>query len=486
VTRVALALKEATLLRDQALVRPDDPARWVAALEGVKRAETALAESGDPDARQDLATLDGEVRAGAKAAERDRELLAKLVDIRSAKADDPDGSATDVAYADAFRAAGLDIDEEDAKSTAARIAARPEAVRLTFVAALDHWTKITTGPSSASARPSNSTQSPSRAHYNLGVALNANRQYDEAISSFRKAIELDPKSAVAYSNLARALHAKDQLDEAIACYEKAIALDPKDAVAHFNFGQVLEHKGLLDEAIASYKKAIEVKPSLAEAHCNLGSALKQQGRFSEALLAFKRGHELGTKQPGWPYPSAQWVREAELMTVMESKLTAFLKGEFQPKDTEERLGLIGVCQGKKLQAAAARLYTDAFAADRKLADDLRAEHLYNAACSAALAAAGQGEDAAKLNDIERSRLRKQALDWLRADFSGYTKLNDNCPPADRPYVVQQLKHWQQDTDLASIRDQAALAKLPAEERVAYQKLWVDVEALLKKAGEEMK
>ena len=42
-------------------------------------------------------------------------------------------------------------------------------------------------------------------------------------------------------------------------------------------------------------------------------------------------------------------------------------------------------------------------------------------------------------------------------------------------------HWQEDRDLAGVRDKDALAKLPAEERAAWEKLWADVAALLKKA-----
>ena len=42
----------------------------------------------------------------ARAAEDDQKLLARLVDIRVAKSDDPDGSVTDAAYAEAFRKPG--------------------------------------------------------------------------------------------------------------------------------------------------------------------------------------------------------------------------------------------------------------------------------------------------------------------------------------------------------------------------------------------
>jgi hypothetical protein len=192
--------------------------------------------------------------------------------------------------------------------------------------------------------------------------------------------------------------------------------------------------------------------------------LQLQGRFAESLAAFQRGHQLGTKQRDWKYPSAQWVREAERLAALEAKLPTFLRGEVQPRDTAERLGLVGVCQPKKLHAAAARLYAAAFAADFNLADDLGAAHRYNAACSAALAAAGQGEDAGKLDAGERARLRKQALDWLRADLSLRSKQLDSGQPAARAAAQQQLRHAQQDSALAGLRDKAALARLPAVEQ----------------------
>ena len=354
------------------------------------------------------------------------------------------------------------------------------------------------------------------AHNNLGNALKAKGQWDEAIASYRKAIELDPKLALAYNglgailcdgkrdydaaiasfrkaialdpkvpdyhdNLGNALQGKGQWDEAIASYRKAIALDPQLAMAHHYLGNALGQKGQWDEAIACWRKAIELDPKHAEAHCNLGHALRSQGLFAESLAALQRAHELGTKQSGWPYPSAVWVREAERLATLEGKLPALLRGEFQPKDAAERLILVRVCQAKKLHAAAARLSAHAFAADPKLADDLQAQHRYSASCHAALAAAGQGEDAGKLDDKEKVRLRKQTLDWLRADLALYTKRIESGPPAARTSVQQTLKHWHQDSDLAGIRDAAALAKLPAQERTDCQQLWADVAALLQKA-----
>jgi hypothetical protein len=102
------------------------------------------------------------------------------------------------------------------------------------------------------------------------------------------------------------------------------------------------------------------------------------------------------------------------------------------------------------------------------------------------ARAGQGEDAAKLDHLERTRLRRQALDWLRADLALRTKQLESGAPADRAEAQKALRHWQKDPDLAGIRVQAALAKLPEEDRAACVKLWADVAELLKRAEETAK
>jgi hypothetical protein len=167
---------------------------------------------------------------------------------------------------------------------------------------------------------------------------------------------------------------------------------------------------------------------------------------------------------------------------LEAKLPDVLARKATPTDNHERLGLARVCRLKRQYVAAARLYADAFSADPKLADDAKAWHRYNAACYAALAAAGQGTDAGKLDDQEQSRLRQQALAWLRADLEQWSKRLERGEPEDRQVVRAKLEQWQRDTDLAGVRETDALKKLSAQEQEAWAKLWADVAELLKKAG----
>jgi serine/threonine-protein kinase len=240
------------------------------------------------------------------------------------------------------------------------------------------------------------------------------------------------------------------------------------------------------EAEAAYRKAIDFKPDYALAHCNLGDALKRQGRFAESLAAYRRGHELGSKQPGWRYPSLQLVRTAERFVALEKKLLAILAGEESPANPGEALVLASMCQQphNKRYAASARLYADAFAAEPKLAADLKAQHRYNAACSAALAAAGQGVDARSLPDKVAAMFRRWALGWLRDDLTAYSKSAEQNDPAAKRAIQQRLTHWRCDPALASLRDNDAVDKLPQAERDACRKLWADVANLLERTQQK--
>ena len=113
---------------------------------------------------------------------------------------------------------------------------------------------------------------------------------------------------------------------------------------------------------------------------------------------------------------------------------------------------------------------------------MQVQHRYNAACAAALAGCGQGKDDPPLDDAARTRWRKQAIDWLKADLAAWSKILESGPPQARPFIAQTLQHWKADPDLAGLRDPAALDKLPEDEQNACRALWKDVDALLARAG----
>jgi serine/threonine protein kinase/tetratricopeptide (TPR) repeat protein len=312
------------------------------------------------------------------------------------------------------------------------------------------------------------------AHCRLGWALEQKGDVAGAIPEYQAAIRINPKYAEAHICLGALLcDKKADYDGAIATFRAAIRLADDSALAHSNLGEALMHKGDLDGALREYRAAIQRDPTFPPAYENLGDVLLEQGHFAEALAAFKRSHELGAKDPRWPSASAQRVREVEQIVALEGKLPHLLQGEGQPADAAGWLALARCARYKKLHVAATGFYARAFAAQPERASDLDRGARYEAACAAALAGCGQGQDAAPLDAKERARLRGQALAWLRADLALRAKQVASGRPKEREAGQAGLHSWRRDRHLAGVRDDA-LDKLPAAEREAWRKFWADV------------
>jgi hypothetical protein len=176
------------------------------------------------------------------------------------------------------------------------------------------------------------------------------------------------------------------------------------------------------------------------------------------------------------------VLQAQLLNELDDPLSEVLAGRARPASAAQAAELALRCAyGKRRYAAAVRLYQEAFTADPRLPEDYTAGHRYDAACYAALAAAGQGNDAATLGQPVCARLRRRAHDWLRADLEHWTKTLQEGKPEGRNEVLQKMRQWQQDSDLVGVRDNQALAALPLEERRRWEQLWADIAAVLDRA-----
>jgi tetratricopeptide (TPR) repeat protein len=363
------------------------------------------------------------------------------------------------------------------------------------------------------------------AHYNLGVALDDNVQFDEAmrelgtvwrLKNLRTRYQLDiapadahkleefirtgqynlnPKSVAAASHYQVGLirYAQGQVDQAIAEYRRAIQVAPKAASPHVALGDILLAKGQPDDAIGEFRTAITINPKYAWAHYDLGNALRVKGQPEEAAEASRRCLSLLPGEDYDPPPgrrerlnqlARQQLQELEELLAVAHELPAVLGGKQQPSDDAKRLALARLCHEpfQKRYLASCRFYEEAFAHDARLAGDLEKQPRYHAACVAALAGCGRGQDADRLDDKERGRWRQQARDWLRADLAAWAQALDTGKAPARAAVQQALRHWQTDADLGGVRDPDALAQLPEAERREWQRLWADLDALLTRAA----
>jgi len=120
-------------------------------------------------------------------------------------------------------------------------------------------------------------------YYGLGVAYCNQGNLSQAISDYTKAIEINPNLAEAYDSRGDAYHNQGNLSQAISDYTKAIEINPNFAGAYFGRGNSYYKQGNLSQAISDYTKAIKVNPNLAQAYIGRGITYYKQDNFAQAI-----------------------------------------------------------------------------------------------------------------------------------------------------------------------------------------------------------
>jgi protein O-GlcNAc transferase len=125
-------------------------------------------------------------------------------------------------------------------------------------------------------------------HRELGHALIALNQHEQAISQYEKAIVIKPDYAQAHNDLGNALQMIERRPQAIAHYRSALSINPDFAPALLNLGNALMQLYCHSEAEMCFRHAVALLPEFAEAYVNVGSALLLQYKYDEAIAHFER------------------------------------------------------------------------------------------------------------------------------------------------------------------------------------------------------
>jgi eukaryotic-like serine/threonine-protein kinase len=319
--------------------------------------------------------------------------------------------------------------------------------------------------------------------FNLGLVLLDRGQLKDAEAALTEAVKLRKDDADALTHLGIAIAMQERDAGALPFLRRAVELRPDSAEAQVNLGNALLNLHDLKEAEAASRKAVALDRDLPQAQAGLGLVLKEEGRFVEALACLRRAGEHPPDNPAWRRDHADWLRETAALVEHDAVLAPVLAGAACPADAEQGLALAALCNTYKHRyAATARLYDDILRQWPGLGDDLSTPCRYNAACAAALAGCGRGDDAATLADAERARWRRRAVDWLRADLNLWAEALKGDDAKARAAAQEALGFWKRDADLAGLRDGEALSALPRPERERCRALWDDVDDFLRQAA----
>jgi len=126
-------------------------------------------------------------------------------------------------------------------------------------------------------------------HYlNLGMAYDGLNQFERAVESYRRALELDPTSVDALNCLGNTYRARGVGKAALDCYRAAVAAQPEHALAHYNLGGLLYERGDLDGALIHCSRAAALGPGEFDAHINLGNVHRARGALALAADCYRR------------------------------------------------------------------------------------------------------------------------------------------------------------------------------------------------------
>jgi predicted TPR repeat methyltransferase len=133
---------------------------------------------------------------------------------------------------------------------------------------------------------------------NLGNVLELNQRWEEAANAYAHALKLKPGATHVLNGMGLCQLALGELEPAVALFEFAIAGDPNFASAHNNLGNTQARLGNVDLAIKHLQEAVRIRPEFAEAWVNLGEQLYVAKRDAEAIAALDRALALDPANAG--------------------------------------------------------------------------------------------------------------------------------------------------------------------------------------------
>ncbi|MDR2194944.1 MAG: tetratricopeptide repeat protein [Treponema sp.] len=142
--------------------------------------------------------------------------------------------------------------------------------------------------------------------YERGAAHLSRGSYDDAITAFTVAIELNPKHSAAYYNRGVSYYAKGGYDQAIADFTDALRLNPRDADAYYKRGNAYAKKKGYERAIVDFTEAIRLNPVYAGWYYNRGLAYINIEDYTHAIADYTEAIRLDPKD-AWAYNNRGWA-----------------------------------------------------------------------------------------------------------------------------------------------------------------------------------
>ena len=125
-------------------------------------------------------------------------------------------------------------------------------------------------------------------HICLGLVSDGTGQYNQAVTEFQRALQLEPTSDEAYTGLGKAYEELGEMELAEKTYKQAVALRPGYWRVYNLLGGFYLRHGRFAEAINQFQQLLKLAPDSFVGYGNLAIAYFEQGRYAEAIPMYQQ------------------------------------------------------------------------------------------------------------------------------------------------------------------------------------------------------
>lgn len=134
--------------------------------------------------------------------------------------------------------------------------------------------------------------------YIKGILARDAQKWDEAITNYKRAIQLNPNMEGAHIELGGVYYRKKLFDLEAKEYEEVLRINPENSDAVYSLAANLGTRGLYEPAIREYEMAIKLDPTDADSYFMLGQTYLAMGRKSDAMAIYPKLLELDPGEAG--------------------------------------------------------------------------------------------------------------------------------------------------------------------------------------------
>ena len=118
------------------------------------------------------------------------------------------------------------------------------------------------------------------------------KRYDEALTLFDKAIEIDPNNDMAWGDKALILDKKGETEEALRIFSRALSINPNNSITWHNKGLTLLRLRKFKESIECFDTALKINGNYAKAWYNKGRAFEMLGEKNKVQPCLDKARKL--------------------------------------------------------------------------------------------------------------------------------------------------------------------------------------------------